>query len=162
MALHRQTRRGNMRFFVLLGQVILGALLTPLAVDHGLRSVINIATQSNFNLRYQLHFALSHFGTYVVAILLALVFWLAGRLLARLLRSSHVPGFKSLLATLVLALGFAVLSQLPIISAFDTAVYATLYRTVPPILYPLLGCVLAGLLVPGKRTNASSEMPAKG
>jgi hypothetical protein len=148
-----------MRLLVLLGQVIIGALLTPLVVEQGLRRVINLATASNFNLRYQLHFAISHFGTYVVAILLALVFWLAGRLLARLLRCTYVPGFMTLLATLVLALGFAFLSQLPFVAAFDTAVYAQLYRTVPPILYPLLGCVLAGLLVPGKRVNACALSP---
>jgi hypothetical protein len=143
-----------MRLLVLLGQVIIGALLTPIVIDKGLRSLINLATQSNFNLRFQLHFAVSHFGTYVVAIVLGLLFWLAGRALARVLGSAVVPGFLNLLATLVLALGLAALSQTPLFGGLDTAIYSTFYKTVPAILYPLLGCILAALIVPGKRATA--------
>jgi hypothetical protein len=139
------------RAFVIMLQVVVSALLTPLALNQGLLSAINMITPDNVNLRYQLHFVVSHFGTYVVAALAALIFWIVGRVVSRVLWSPRVPSFATLVATLVLALGFAHLSQMAFVGELNNLVYATFYRAVPPIAFPLIGAVLAALLVPGKR-----------
>jgi hypothetical protein len=140
-----------MRLVVILLQIVSAIVLTPLAIKFGLLNAINMATRSNFNLQYQLSFAVGHFGTYVNALVLGLLFWLVGRIAAPLLGASRVPSWLTLLATLVLALGLAHLSQLPIIGALHNEVYARTFTSVPPIVYPLIGAVVAALLVPGKR-----------
>lgn len=140
-----------MSFLILLMQAVLSVLLTPVVVDKGLRNLFTLATPSNFNLRYQLHFAVSQYGQYVAALILAIVFWLIGRILARVLRRPRVPSLLTLLATLVLALGLAHLSTLPLVADLATAIYARTYMAVPSIIYPLIGCVIAALLVRGTR-----------
>lgn len=140
-----------MGLLLVVAQTALAVLLTPLAVERGLRALISLATQGNFNLQYQLQFAMSHYGTYVAALILALIFWLAGRILASVLRRRRIPSLLGLLATIVLALGFAHLSTLPTFAALDTEFYARTFMTLPPITYPLVGCLLAALLMPGRR-----------
>jgi hypothetical protein len=141
------------RLFVMVIQLIVAVLATPIVLSNGVLGAINLATQSNFNLRYQLHFAVTHFGTYVNAALAALIFWITGRIAARLLWSSRVPSVMTLLATLILALGLAHLSLLPAVAEINTAIYARFFTSVPQIAFPLAGCVLAALLVPGKRVT---------
>ena len=142
-----------MGILLIVVQTALAVLLTPLAVERGLRSLIALATQGNFNQGYQLQFAVAHYGTYVTALLAALIFWLTGRILASLLRRRRIPTFLTLLATIVLALGFAHLSTLPMVAALDTEFYARTFMTLPPIAYPLVGCILAALLLPGRRVT---------
>jgi hypothetical protein len=139
------------RILVLVIQLVLCTFLAPIVLNRGLLSAINLATEGNFNQRYQLQFAVAHYRTYVVAVLVAPLFWLIGAIAARLLRSSRVPSLMTLLVTLLLAVGLAHLSQLPVIASFNTAVYAQVYTSIPPIAYPLLGAVIAALIVPGKR-----------
>lgn len=142
-----------MGLLLIVAQVALAVVLTPLAVERGLRTLISLATQGNFNLQYQLQFAVSHYGTYVTALVVALIFWLVGRILASLLGRHRIPTLLTLLATIVLALGFAHLSTLPMVSALDTEFYARTFMTLPPITYPLVGCILAALLLPGRRVK---------
>lgn len=138
------------RVLVLLTQIVLAAALPPIVLKHGVLNLINLVASNNLNQRLYLQLIVAQAGTYMVALLVALVFWLVGRVAARLFGSSRIPSFATLLATIVLALGFAHLSQLPFAASLNTAVYAMFYRDVPTILYPLLGAVLAAWLLPGK------------
>jgi ribose/xylose/arabinose/galactoside ABC-type transport system permease subunit len=138
------------RAIIILLQCVAAAILTPLVLKYGLIRAINMVAANDFNLQYRLNFAVSHFGTYVVALLTGLLFWLVGAIVARILGASRVPSFMTLLATLVLALGLAHLSQLPAINDLHTTIYARTFQTVPMILYPLVGALIAALLVPGK------------
>jgi hypothetical protein len=86
---------------------------------------------------------LGNLDIFILAVIVAVLVWLVGHLGALVLKETAAPTSQTLVVVLVLALIFAGLTLVPVVTS---TLDGTLGLRIPTVAYPLLGAVLGYLL----------------